>query len=132
MELEVILPEIKRRADILVEYPNGMREVHEIQLAGITVEQLRARTRDYKHGGIGSVVWWLGRAADTNVNWSWCLENNEGKCYRLFFEYKIGNPFPLSNDDGSVTMQAKRCEIQYLAECASNQLFNNVLMDYGA
>lgn len=70
-EFEVPVPEIKRVVDLLVTFPMGWREAHEIQLSGITTEELARRSDDYLRAGI-DVVWWLGRSADTTTNRQWC------------------------------------------------------------
>jgi competence CoiA-like predicted nuclease len=73
IEFEVPIREAKRVADILVEFPMGWRIAHEIQLASITTLQLQERTSDYVRAGI-DVIWWLGKAADTETNRDLCLE----------------------------------------------------------
>jgi len=49
-----------RIADVMVTYPDGTREVHEVQLSAIQPDELLERTRDYNRAGIETVVWWLG------------------------------------------------------------------------
>ena len=71
IEYEVPIPEVKRVADLLATFPMGWRVAHEIQLAPITVEELRQRTEDYECAGI-DVVWWLGKRANTDGNRAWC------------------------------------------------------------
>jgi competence protein CoiA len=73
IELEVKLEPIWRVADVLVTFPSGWRQAHEIQLSSITVEELRERTNDYTAMGI-DVVWWLGRDADHEDQRKWCIE----------------------------------------------------------
>lgn len=72
-EFEVPLPEIQRVVDLLVTFPMGWREAHEIQLSSITTEELARRSDDYLRAGI-DVVWWLGRSADTTTNRQWCTQ----------------------------------------------------------
>lgn len=62
-----------RIADVLVSWPLGWREAHEIQLAPITIENLKDRTNDYRRAGI-DVIWWLGKSADNYPNRAWCME----------------------------------------------------------
>jgi competence CoiA-like predicted nuclease len=54
--------ELKRIADVYVEYPDGWIEVHEAQLSRTTIEECRVRTLDYLSMGVGQVIWWFGRA----------------------------------------------------------------------
>lgn len=71
-DAEVILerrfPEQARIADVFVQLKSGHFEVHEVQLAQITTETLDKRTTDYENAGASCVVWWLGKAADTEHN----------------------------------------------------------------
>jgi len=77
IDLEVVIPEIRRIADVLVTYPMGWREAHEIQLSPITVEAISERTSDYNRAGI-DVFWWCGNKADTPAIRDWNLRNNHG------------------------------------------------------
>lgn len=80
--------EFGRIADVAVIFPDGSMEVHEIQLAAITVEDLARRTRDY--GGLGiDVCWWLGKNALNSANTQWCLHNLGG--YRDLFFNSVGH-----------------------------------------
>ncbi len=73
IEFEVKLEPIWRIADLMVTFPSGWRQAHEIQLSSITTEELQERTNDYTAMGI-DVVWWLGHHADTEINRQWCIE----------------------------------------------------------
>ncbi len=73
IDLEVWIPEINRRADIMVSFPMGWRVAHEIQLSGISIEELEERTHDYYRAGI-DVYWWLGKNGNTPANQYWCRE----------------------------------------------------------
>lgn len=53
---EVWLPEIRRRADVLVTMPNGVRWALEAQRSGLKFDDLIARTKDYQSLGI-KVLW---------------------------------------------------------------------------
>ena len=75
---EVWLPEVNRRADVAVLFADGPFDVHEIQLAKTTPEELFARTNDYRTAGAVEVVWWFGGAADTSANREWAYENCGG------------------------------------------------------
>jgi competence protein CoiA len=70
---EVPIPEVKRIADILVNFPMGWRVAPRGQLASITTEHLQERINDYTLAGI-DVVWWLGKSADTETNRAWCRD----------------------------------------------------------
>gem|GEM_PF-2511317 len=78
---EVPIPEVKRVADILIVFPLGWRIAHEVQLAAISLAELRERTEEYERAGI-DVVWWLGKAADTQSNRLWCIQTF-GHCYTI-------------------------------------------------
>jgi competence CoiA-like predicted nuclease len=84
IELEYILPEIKRVADIALIFPNGWVVVHEIQLSSITTENLIQRTKDYESIGIDT-FWWLGHRADSKTNQDWCIKKYG---YSLSIEYE--------------------------------------------
>lgn len=75
-EVEVVLPEVNRRADIMVMFDDSFWEAHEIQFSPITPDELEERTRDYERyqkGRIGSICWWLGGDADTQENRDWSM-----------------------------------------------------------
>jgi competence protein CoiA len=85
IEFEVKIPEANRLADVVVTFrKKGVREIHEVQLAGITIEELEQRTRDYERAGF-QAFWWLGKAANTKTNQDWCL-STIGVCPVLIFE----------------------------------------------
>jgi competence CoiA-like predicted nuclease len=73
IEYEVKVPEAGRIADVMVTFPKGWRVAHEMQLASITNGSLEERTVSYARAGI-DVYWWLGKAADTPANRTWCVE----------------------------------------------------------
>jgi competence protein CoiA len=85
--LEVYIPDVKyarnRIADILFTFPSGWRIAHEIQLASITIEELRERSEDYLSAGI-DVYWWFGRDAAKQSNFEWSL-----KTYGFILEIQI-------------------------------------------
>lgn len=70
-----------RIADLLIKWPMGWREAHEIQLASITVDQLEERTDDYLRSGI-EVYWWFGNNAATSPNKKWCI-HRFGVCRQI-------------------------------------------------
>lgn len=74
IEQEVILKPINRIADIMVTWPDGTGEIHEIQLSSITTDKLEQRTSDYQKLGY-DVTWWLGKNANTRTNQEWTKEN---------------------------------------------------------
>lgn len=67
-----------RIADLMITWPMGWREVHEIQLSPITTSDIQERTSDYERCGI-DVTWWLGAKARTESNIKWCIERF-GEC----------------------------------------------------
>lgn len=75
---EAWIPEVNRRADILVRFPDGVLEVHEVQLASITLAELRSRTHDYRRAGVHDIAWWFGGEADHQSNREWALEHCGG------------------------------------------------------
>jgi len=85
IKFEFALPEIKRIADIAMIFPSGWIVVHEIQLANITIENLKKRTDDYQRIGIDT-FWWLGKSADSTTNRTWCIEKFG---YSLSLNYEI-------------------------------------------
>jgi competence CoiA-like predicted nuclease len=87
IEKEVPIPEIMRKADLLVTLPMGWRIAHEIQLAAISIDELEERTNDYSRAGI-DVVWWLGGKADNYQNRDWCIKNF-GSCFTIKVEKQV-------------------------------------------
>jgi len=85
IELEYIIPDIRRVADIAMIFPSGWIVVHEIQLSSITNEELQERTNDYESIGIDT-IWWLGKNADTKRNQEWCIKRFG---YSLSIDYEI-------------------------------------------
>lgn len=73
VEYEVPIPSMKRIADVVIQFNNGILQAHELQLASITTEQLQRRTIDYHKEGI-DVQWWLGGKANTEANRRWISE----------------------------------------------------------
>lgn len=67
---EVPIPEVRRVADVLFQFPNGWRIVCEVQLASTTAEHLQKRTDDYLRAGI-DVYWFLGKSAASHTNLTW-------------------------------------------------------------
>ncbi|MCU0553111.1 MAG: hypothetical protein MUC48_27595, partial [Leptolyngbya sp. Prado105] len=74
-----------RKPDILLTYPNGVMEAHEIQISPITSDELARRTQGLKQHGCGSVVWYLAGKNYSEENRRWCHANNV-KYFRLWFE----------------------------------------------
>lgn len=87
IELERPIPEIKRVADILITFSSGWRIAQEIQLSSITTGTLQERTEDYERVGI-DVIWWLGKAANTETNRQWCY-NAHGSYGHLQFDATV-------------------------------------------
>jgi competence CoiA-like predicted nuclease len=88
-DCEVQMPEINRIADVCFTLANGDRIVHEAQLAAIGVDELEARTNDYQSLGY-SIVWHLGKAADTGGNRTWATRRLGG-CEIIAFDEQIGS-----------------------------------------
>lgn len=86
-DVEVRMPEINRIADVCFTLTNGDRVVHEAQLAAISIDELEARTNDYQSLGY-SIVWHLGKAADTGANKQWAFRRLGG-CEVLTFDEQI-------------------------------------------
>jgi len=74
IEYEVVVPEAGRVADVMVTFPGGMREAHEIQLARISHHDIERRTLSYLNAGI-SAIWWIGESSDSDQpsNREWLL-----------------------------------------------------------
>lgn len=85
IRFEYPIPEIKRIIDIAMIFPNGWIVAHEIQLAGITTENLEKRTNDYRNFGIDT-FWWLGKTADSKANREWAIEKYG---HSLSIEYEL-------------------------------------------
>jgi competence CoiA-like predicted nuclease len=63
------------RPDVLILYPNGVQEVHEVQLSPMTGEELLARTASLKANGAGNVVWYLGDKGHSTETVNSCLKS---------------------------------------------------------
>lgn len=63
------------RPDVLILYPNGVQEVHEVQLSAITGERIVERTQKLKANGAGNVIWYLGEKAYNAETVNTCLSN---------------------------------------------------------
>jgi competence CoiA-like predicted nuclease len=87
IDLEVPIHDRKRIADVLATFPQGHRMAVEIQLAGITTEELAARTKDYYDDGI-DVLWCLGGTAyNSPANREWCTGECGGYLILTFDEH---------------------------------------------
>jgi competence CoiA-like predicted nuclease len=87
VELEVRIPEINRVADVCVTFPDGRRIIHEAQLAGITTDELEARTDGYQSLGY-NITWHFGKSAATDVNKRWAFRRLGG-CGVLDFNEQL-------------------------------------------
>jgi hypothetical protein len=63
------------RPDVLILYPNGVQEVHEVQLSPMTGEELLERTTSLKANGAGNVIWYLGDKGYSTETVNSCLKN---------------------------------------------------------
>lgn len=79
IKLEAILrshPKLAfNRPDVLILYPNGVKEVHEVQLSPMTGEELIERTASLKANGAGNVVWYLGDKGYSTETVNSCLKS---------------------------------------------------------
>lgn len=62
---EVAFPDIRRVADVVVEWPTGHTEVHEVQVSCIRPDEVRARTLDYRSAGADPCWWFHDEARST-------------------------------------------------------------------
>jgi competence protein CoiA len=85
LEEAITVNDVKRKrvADVMVTFPNGTKEAHEIQLSPISVDDLKARTRDYESIGI-EVFWWCGNEALNDAGRDWMLDNMGVFAYLTF------------------------------------------------
>lgn len=104
-----------RKPDILVVYPNGAMEAHEIQISPITSNELERRTQGLRQHGCDSVVWYLAGKNYSEENRQWCHSNNV-KYFHLWFEnsdaamarWKTGEPPQKAQQKNSST-SSDRC-----------------------
>lgn len=79
IKLEAILrshPKLAfNRPDVLILYPNGVQEVHEVQLSPMTGEELLDRTASLKGNGVGNVIWYLGDKGYSTETVNSCLKS---------------------------------------------------------
>lgn len=72
IDFEYWFSDVRRRADVYVRLPDGGIEVHEMQLAPISPDELKQRTDDYFSAGVNDVHWYLGGKANNDSNKQWC------------------------------------------------------------
>ncbi len=77
-----------RIADVAIELPCGLTEVHEVQLAGITQQEMERRTDDYAAAGCPA-HWWLGKDTADRYQLRDYLRNLEGGFQLLEFTENI-------------------------------------------
>jgi hypothetical protein len=83
------LPNGRRRiADVALIYPSGFVEVHEIQLASITVDEIEQRTDDYASAGIPA-QWWIGKSNTDSHLIRDCLRQQQGGFFVLEFSEQL-------------------------------------------
>lgn len=78
----------RRIADVSITYPSGLKEVHEVQLASITKEEIQERTDDYAEAGIPA-SWWLGKGTADSYSLRDYLRTIQGGFYLLEFDEYI-------------------------------------------
>jgi len=84
-EVIAIRPGKKRIADVAIRYPSGFMEVHEVQLASITKEEIQERTDDYAEAGIPA-FWWIGKSTADRYDLRDYLRNLHGGFCLLEFD----------------------------------------------
>lgn len=77
-----------RIADILITYPSGLMEAHEVQLAAITSDELQQRTDDYLSVGIAPYWWIGGKCADCDDVRD-LLRTEQGGFHQFVFEERV-------------------------------------------
>jgi competence CoiA-like predicted nuclease len=90
VQIEYPLPEAGehgRIADVAAIYKTGYVLIYECQLAAITTDKLEQRTIDYEREGC-EVIWWFGKAADTEANRNWAKSRYSVSYQLLFSEHK--------------------------------------------
>jgi competence CoiA-like predicted nuclease len=96
VQIEYPIPEAGengRIADVAAIYKTGYILIYECQLAAITTNKLEQRTIDYEKEGC-EVIWWFGKAADTEVNHKWAKSRNSVSYKLLFSEREKIVNFP--------------------------------------
>lgn len=87
-EVIIIRPGRRRIADVAIRYPSGLMEVHEAQLAALTLEELQERTDDYAEAGIPA-YWWLGGNAGDRYELRDYLRSVNGGFVQLAFNETV-------------------------------------------
>ena len=88
-EYMVSLPSGRRRiADVALIYPSGFVEVHEIQLASISVDEIEQRTDDYASAGIPA-QWWIGKSNTDSHDIRDFLRHQQGGFFVLQFDERL-------------------------------------------
>jgi competence CoiA-like predicted nuclease len=98
VQIEYPIPEAGangRIADVAAIYKTGYVLIYECQLAAITTDKLEQRTTDYEREGC-DVIWWFGKAADTEANHNWAKSRHSVSYKLLFSEQEKIVSFPLS------------------------------------
>jgi competence CoiA-like predicted nuclease len=91
---EVWFESVRRRADLVAQFSEGSFDIHEVQLAGITIKDLEERTNDYRDAGASEVIWWFAANADKPENRAWALRECGGYGLLSFREgqVNVGEP----------------------------------------
>jgi len=87
-EVIAVRPGKRRIADVAIRYPSGFMEVHEVQLASITKEEIQERTDDYAEAGIPA-FWWIGKSTADRYDLRDYLRNLHGGFCLLDFDEVI-------------------------------------------
>ena len=89
-----------RIADILIRYPSGLQEVHEVQLKPISADEIQQRTDDYMSVGIAP-YWWVGGGCADCDDVRDLLRSEQGG----FFQFRFQEVVP----DGVETESTDSC-----------------------
>lgn len=89
-----------RKPDVLVTYPNGQMEAHEIQVSRIDSRELERRTNGLKKYGCATVVWYFYGSNYNDENRSWCQSNGVRR-FRIWVAetYEDGSIKPAIGED---------------------------------
>lgn len=88
IEFEKPFLDVGRIGDVVVTFPSGSIEVHEVQLCSTNPREIHERTKDYQQVG-ADVIWWLGLEAASDANQEFS-KNTYGYLALLDFYWRKG------------------------------------------